>query len=452
MTRDSEDHGDVGDAKPLVVVVQAALICIVALLLSAHFMRWGEIGPALTCIASLSLLFIRKRWVPTVLTIGLIGGGLLWIRSAIDLVQMRLSVDAPWLRLALILGAVAAATLLATLIFRTKTMRARFQAGGSTAASSAGAFLLTAALLSTVLIVVDRPMLLADRFVPGSGWLVVLGLSTYAAWLTEKLLDPVVQPLWRRRLWGLFSIVFFVQLFLGLLGIDEMLMTGMLHVPVPAVILAGPIYRGGGFFMVILFSVALLLIGPAWCSYLCYFGAMDSTMAHRRRRPRRLPRWAWKARIAIVILVVVTAFLFGAIGVSGTVAASVGVGFGVVGIALMVALSHRQGVMVHCTVYCPMSLIADLAGKVSPFRVRIGEACTDCGLCTKACRFDALRKADIKRRRPGLTCTLCGDCVGSCHEGQLGYRFAGLTPERARALFMTLVAALHAVFLGVARL
>lgn len=452
MTRDNEDHGDVGGTKPFVVVVQAALICIVALLLSAHFMRWGEIGPAVTCIASLGLLFIRKRWVPTVLSIGLIGGGLLWIRSAIDLVQMRLSVDAPWLRLSLILGACATATLLASLIFRTKTMRARFRAGGSTAPSSTAAFLLTAALLSTVQLVHHRPMLLADRFLPGSGWLVVLALSTYAAWLTEKLLDPLAQPLWRRRLWGLFSIVFFLQLFLGLLGIDEMLMTGVLHVPVPAAILAGPIYRGGGFFMVILFSVALLLVGPAWCSYLCYFGAMDSAMAHQRRRPRRLPPWASKARIAIVILVVAAAALLRVFGVSGIVAASVGIAFGVVGVALMIALSHRLGVMVHCTVYCPMSLIADLAGKVSPFRVRIGEACTDCGLCTKACRFDALHKEDIAKRRPGLTCTLCGDCVGSCHEGQLGYRFAGLDHQRARALFMTMVAALHAVFLGVARL
>jgi hypothetical protein len=41
--------------------------------------------------------------------------------------------------------------------------------------------------------------------------------------------------------WTFFSVVFFAQLVLGLAGMPSMLMTGELHAPVPALILAGPV-------------------------------------------------------------------------------------------------------------------------------------------------------------------------------------------------------------------
>ncbi|HDJ22855.1 MAG TPA: 4Fe-4S binding protein [Candidatus Aminicenantes bacterium] len=62
------------------------------------------------------------------------------------------------------------------------------------------------------------------------------------------------------------------------------LMTGKLHLPVPALILAGPIYRGTLSFMLILFLVTIVLVGPAWCSHLCYVGAWDDIACRRKRR------------------------------------------------------------------------------------------------------------------------------------------------------------------------
>ena len=40
--------------------------------------------------------------------------------------------------------------------------------------------------------------------------------------------------------------------------------------------------RGGGLFMAILFSASVLLVGPAWCSWLCYIGAWDDRVARLR--------------------------------------------------------------------------------------------------------------------------------------------------------------------------
>ncbi|MFO7653091.1 MAG: 4Fe-4S binding protein [Candidatus Krumholzibacteriia bacterium] len=328
-------------------------------------------------------------------------------------------------------------------------------------AAPAGAFLLTAGLLALAETRTDLALLMSERLAPGTGWLQVLALAAYAAWLARAMLDPRRQPRLRRRIWLAFSIVFFAQFALGLVGLagafgldvlGVFLMTGELHVPVPAVIIGGPLFRGGGLFMPILFAATLLLVGPAWCSHLCYFGAFDAQAAARRRRPVQLPRWVTPLRMGLLLAVPAAALALRAAGVPGLTAALVGAGFGVAGITVMLLVSRRLGTMAHCIVWCPLGLVSDLLGRISPFRVRIGSDCDDCQACTRACRFSALHRADIARRQPGLSCTLCGDCVQACPKVQLGYRFPGLSPARARALFVTVVVALHAVFLGVARI
>ena len=318
--------------------------------------------------------------------------------------------------------------------------------------TAVAAALLTAGLLSVVQGKVERPMLLAERFVSGTGWVEVALLALYAGWVTHHVLDPRRSALWRRRVWGLFSIVFFLQLALGLAGLEDFLMTGALHIPVPAMIVAGPLYRGAGFFMPILFTVTVLLVGPAWCSYLCYIGAWDSGLAHLRKRPTALPRWRRPLRAAILALVVLSALALRWAGVSGPLAAACGIAFGLAGVAIMATWSRRSGSMAHCLSYCPMGWIATVLGKLSPFRVRIVSACNECGACTHFCRYDALSMEDIRRRRPGWSCTLCGDCLRACHDRFLEYRVLGLRGDAARAVFLTLVVSLHATFLGVARL
>ena len=314
-------------------------------------------------------------------------------------------------------------------------------------------FALTLGLLSVVQIVVARPMLLAERFVTGAGWVEAAMLALYAAWLLGKIYDPLATPRWRRRSWLAFSLVFFAQLLLGLTAAERLLMTGKLHLPVPAMIVGGPLYRGDGLFMPILFLATILFVGPAWCSYLCYIGSWDLGAARARRRPLLLPRWRNGVRIALLAAVVTTALGLRALGVSGWRAALLGGGFGIVGVIVMLVLSRRRGVMVHCTVYCPIGLLADVLGKLSPFRLRIlKEGCNDCAACAAVCRYDALRPEDIQARKPGLSCTLCGDCISSCAGRFIEYRWLSLSPRTARTAFLVVVISLHAVFLGVARL
>jgi polyferredoxin len=315
------------------------------------------------------------------------------------------------------------------------------------------AILTTAALLSAVQIFVGYPrMLLLDRFVAGGGWIEVALLSIYAGFIAKKLSDPNNVRIWRVRIWRLFSLVFFAQFIIGLAGVERFLMTGKLHLPIPALIAAGPIYRGSVGFMLILFLCTILLVGPAWCSHLCYIGAWDDWAARRRKKPAALPRWRVPVRIGIAVLVLLTALLLSLLGVSAAVAGGIAIAFGLGGVALMVFWSRKTGAMTHCVTWCPISLFTNYLGKISPFRLRIGPECNDCGICTRACRFDALNEADIKHRRPGITCTLCGECVSTCKPKQITYWLPGFGPRHARAVFIVIIVALHAAFLGVARM
>lgn len=311
--------------------------------------------------------------------------------------------------------------------------------------------LLTVALLAAVQLVVDPPMLLAERLLPGGGWIEIAALAAWAAWLAGRMLDPKAQPAWRRRAWLLFTVAFFAQLALGLAGLERFLMSGALHVPVPAVILAGPVYRGEGLFMPILFGAALLAAGPAWCSHLCYFGAIDAAAASRAVRPGALPSWVRAMRYGMIPIVAGAALGLGLAGAPAAIAAGAALAFGALGLGVTLLWSRRAGFMAHCTWFCPMGAIATTAGRLSPFRLRLDDGCDGCGACALACRYGALSPADIDRRRPGETCTLCGDCVGRCPSRNAGYRFGPLRGERVRAAFIVVAVSLQAVFLGVAR-
>ncbi len=318
--------------------------------------------------------------------------------------------------------------------------------------SSLAAFTLTAGALAIVQLKVSRPMLLAERFLPGAGWAEVLVLGLYAAWLVSRFANAADTARWRQRLWRLFSLVFFAQLLLGLVGVENCLMTGKLHFPIPAMIAGGPAYRGGGFFMPTLLAVTIVFVGPAWCSYLCYFGAWDDIGAKSKRRAVALPRWRNLVRVALLAEVIAMAVLLRVLDAPWWLAAGLAAAFGIFGVVVIAVWSRKTGAMAHCSAYCPIGWVTTTFGRISPFRIKVGNECNQCSACYPVCRYDALNEAHVTSGKAGPNCTLCGDCLSSCRQGQLYYKFPFLGPESSRTLFVVLAVSFHAAFLGLARI
>src|ERR1035437_1260825 len=313
------------------------------------------------------------------------------------------------------------------------------------------AFFLIFILLAFVQIKVERPMILAERFFKGSGWIEIILISCYGAFVVNKMQDPLNVPLWRRITWTTFSLVFFTQLIIGLLGFDKFLMTGKLHLPIPVMILAGPIYRGQLSVMTILFLSTVILTGPAWCSQLCYFGAFDN-LSSGGKSSKEILKYKGAIKSSVLIFVIAMAIILKRMHAGMLVSTLIAIAFGVGGILIMILYSLKRKKMVHCVMYCPIGTIVNVFKHINPFRMHIDQSCTLCMNCTKFCKYDALNPLDIKNAKPAITCTLCGDCLAGCHHNSIKYKFLKMSPEQARNLYLILTISLHAACLALARI
>ena len=96
------------------------------LLMGAHFFRAGSLVLAAAC-ALLPLLFlVRRRIALRIMQCALAAGVLIWIHTAAELTLIRIQLGAPWLRMLLILTAVALLTGLCVLLLNTSKMKQRF--------------------------------------------------------------------------------------------------------------------------------------------------------------------------------------------------------------------------------------------------------------------------------------------------------------------------------------
>ena len=426
------------------------------IVLGAHYFRQGDHGATFFCAGLLFFTCSRQLWHKYVVAGALGYGFFVWLDTARVLVMVRTAMDIPWGRGAVILVLVALFHLLAARWVLGRAKALAQEGGEGTALLKASTFLaVSAVLLGLHYHMSSLTFLQVERFFPSWGVVQVFVLAWYGGVVAGLLADPKQMRRTRRRIWLGFSVVFFAQLVLGVLGSPQFLMTGNVHVPVPGIIVFGPLYKGALGMMPFLLAASLVLGGSAWCSHLCYFGAWDNLCASRTTPQPLRPvgqLFFRYGRASVFVLGCVVALGLRLAGVGTVAAFSAAVLFGLGGVAVMLLWSRRQGLMMHCTCYCPIGFLVNSCSRFAVWRVRVNrETCTDCGACERVCRYGALPQAQRLQGRSGFTCSLCRECLAVCTHRALSLQGVGVSAERAQGLFVFTVVVLHTLFLSAAR-
>lgn len=95
--------------------------------LGAHFLRFGHWIGGIASVALVALLAVRRPWVPRLMQVVLVLGAVEWLRTLHGLAQVRSAMGQPYVRMTVILGAVAAMTFLSALLFQWRPLKKIYQ-------------------------------------------------------------------------------------------------------------------------------------------------------------------------------------------------------------------------------------------------------------------------------------------------------------------------------------
>lgn len=98
-----------------------------ALLMAAHVLRDGMLLLTAAFLLLPFLLLVRRTWVPVVVQLVLLGAAAEWLRTLMTLARDRMAAGEPWLRMAVILGAVVVVTLGAVAALQHPRLRRRYE-------------------------------------------------------------------------------------------------------------------------------------------------------------------------------------------------------------------------------------------------------------------------------------------------------------------------------------
>ncbi len=91
-----------------------------------------------------------------------------------------------------------------------------------------------------------------------------------------------------------------------------------------------------------------------------------------------------------------------------------------------------------CTYACPYGGFFGLADKLSPWKIRVTDACNQCGHCTATCTSNVLVHAEVKAYKmvvdPG--CMKCMDCISVCPNDALyvGFGKPAVAVSKSKAI------------------
>ena len=113
--------------KYIIAFLQLIPVIISYLLIAAHFMRAHNNFLVIVCFALPLVLFVSRPLPVRFVQAGLLLAAVEWLRTTYILAALRVENGQPWMKLAIILGAVACFTLGSAFVFCSKTLKARYK-------------------------------------------------------------------------------------------------------------------------------------------------------------------------------------------------------------------------------------------------------------------------------------------------------------------------------------
>ena len=211
--------------------------------------------------------------------------------------------------------------------------------------------------------------------------------------------------------------------------------------------------------MIAIWLAMTLVVGKAWCSYVCFFGGIEEGVAAipKRARLRRIdPRLRLIPWAILIFIVVLSAATFEPVycmwlcpfktiteyPAVHSVETAIQMGIFITLFAgLVIVLPYLTKKRTQCGFFCPFGAFQSLFNKISLFEIRFDrEKCVDCTLCRTMCPTMALSAESIREGKTLLNCMKCGACVDSCKKDAAVWHLKGtkvaVKPERARLLFL----------------
>jgi hypothetical protein len=96
------------------------------LVLAAHFLRSGQFVLVAVALLAAALVVVRRAWAARALQVVLALAAVEWVRTLLGLVADRRAEGRPFVRMAVILGAVALTAALSAAAFQSRRLRARY--------------------------------------------------------------------------------------------------------------------------------------------------------------------------------------------------------------------------------------------------------------------------------------------------------------------------------------
>lgn len=190
--------------------------------------------------------------------------------------------------------------------------------------------------------------------------------------------------------------------------------------------------------------VSSLVIGRAWCSYICPYGGLQ--MATDKIASRKLKQIKWLrvfkyilglSWLVFIIYLFISKGSFNKIDYfynTENIVSVDGIGGLIRYYIIMLSIfifSLIFGKRSGCHYLCPMSILNIIGTKIKnllripALRLKADkEKCIQCGRCSKACVMSLdVMKMVKEQNMENIECILCGECTAACNKGVIERKF-----------------------------